>query len=53
MEVHCTSFHDLYSVYNGFDDCVRDIPLEDMFKLSATVALSEFSWFRLELIYQG
>lgn len=53
MDVYCTIFLYLYSVYNGFGDYVRDIPLEDIFKLGASVALFEFSRFRLELIYQA
>ena len=38
--------------WDGLHDHLRDVPWEDIFKLGASAAVSEFmSWFRLELMY--
>ena len=38
--------------WDGLHDHLRDIPWEDIFKLGASAAASEFcEWFRLELMY--
>ena len=43
---HCRADRD------GLRDHLRDVPWEDIFKLSASAAASEFcEWFRLELMY--
>ena len=41
-----------YADWDGLCDHLRDVPWEDIFKLSASDAASEFyEWFRLELMY--
>ena len=38
--------------WDGLRDHLRDVPWEDIFKLGASAAASEFcEWFRLELMY--
>ena len=51
-----TPFHHLAYDYSraagdGLCDHLREIPWEDIFKLSASAAISEFCEFRLELMY--
>ena len=37
--------------WDGLRDHLRDVPWEDIFKLGASAAASEFCEFRLELMY--
>ena len=52
-----TPFHGIAYDYSradwdGLSDHLRDVPWEDIFKLGASAAASEFcQWFRLELMY--
>ena len=49
---HCMAYDYSHGDLDGLHDHLRDVPREDIFKLSASVAANEFlSVFRLELMY--
>ena len=49
---HCIAFDYSQTYWDGLCDHLRDVPWEDIFKLGASAAASEFvSGFRLELMY--
>ena len=49
---HCIAYYYSYADWDSLHDHLRDVPWEDIFKFSASVAASEFcKWFRLELMY--
>ena len=49
---HCIAYDYSCTDWDGLCDHLRDVPWEDIFKLSASAAASEFcEWFRLELMY--
>ena len=47
---HCIAYGYFCADWDSLCDHLRDFPWEDIFKLSAFAAASEF-WFRLELMY--
>ena len=49
---HCVAYEYSRADWDGLCDHLRDVPWEDIFKLSASAATSEFcERFRLELMY--
>ena len=50
---HCIAYDYSHADWDGRRDHLRDVPWEDIFKLSASAAAaSEFcEWFRLKLMY--
>ena len=48
---HCIAYDYSRADWDGLHDHLRDVPWEDIFKLSASAAASEFCESRLELMY--
>ena len=49
---HCRAYDYSHADWDDLRDHLRDAPWEDIFKLGASAAASEFcQWFRLELMY--
>ena len=48
---HCIVFDYSHADWDSLRSNLRDVPWEDIFKLSASAAASEFSGFRLGLMY--
>ena len=49
---HCIAYDYSRADWNVLRDHLRDVPLEDTFKLSASAAVSKFcEWFKLEFMY--
>ena len=49
---HCVAYNYSRADWDGLHDHLTDDPWDDIFKLGASTAASEFcEWFRLELMY--